>query len=86
MGILSWIVVGLIAGWLAEQFVRSPKYGLLGATILGIVGGMLGGFVASTLLKIPDPVSGINLTTLVTAFAGSLILLLVIRTVNGRRI
>ncbi len=86
MGILSWIVVGLIAGWLAEQFIRGPKYGLLGATILGIVGGLLGGYLASTLLKLPDPVTGINAPTLITAFLGSCALLLLIRFVNGRRI
>jgi uncharacterized membrane protein YeaQ/YmgE (transglycosylase-associated protein family) len=86
MGILSWIVVGLIAGWLAEQFIRGPKYGLVGATILGIIGGLLGGYLASALLKLPNPVTGINVPSIVTAFIGSAALLLVIRFANGRRI
>ena len=76
MGILSWIVVGLIAGWLAEQFFRGPRFGLLGAIILGVAGGLVGGFLASTLLKIPDPISGFNLTTILTAFVGSFVLLI----------
>jgi uncharacterized membrane protein YeaQ/YmgE (transglycosylase-associated protein family) len=79
MGVLSWIVVGLIAGWLAEQFFRGPGFGLLGAIILGVAGGLLGGFLASTVLKIPDPISGFNLTTILTAFAGSLVLLVLMR-------
>jgi uncharacterized membrane protein YeaQ/YmgE (transglycosylase-associated protein family) len=86
MGILSWIVVGLIAGWLAEQMVRGPRYGLIGATILGVVGGMLGGFLASTFLKMPDPISGINLPSILTAFLGAILLLVVIRVASGRRI
>lgn len=86
MGILSWIVVGLIGGWLAEQLIRGPKYGLLGATILGVVGGLLGGFLASTFLKIHDPLTGINLPTIVTSFVGAILLLLVIRVTRGRRI
>jgi uncharacterized membrane protein YeaQ/YmgE (transglycosylase-associated protein family) len=86
MGILSWIFVGLIAGWLAEQIIRGPKFGILGATILGVVGGMLGGFLASTFLKISDPISGINITTIMTAFFGSIALLLVIRVTNRRRL
>jgi uncharacterized membrane protein YeaQ/YmgE (transglycosylase-associated protein family) len=86
MGILSWIVVGLIAGWLAERFIRGPKYGLIGATILGVVGGLLGGFLATTFLKIRSPLTGIDPTTLLTAFVGALLLLIMIRAVNGRRI
>jgi uncharacterized membrane protein YeaQ/YmgE (transglycosylase-associated protein family) len=86
MEILSWVIVGLIAGWLAEQFIRGPKYGLLGATILGIVGGLLGGYLASILLKVPNPVTGINLPSLITAFLGSCALLLLMRFVKGRRI
>ena len=86
MGILSWIVVGLIAGWLAEQIIRGAGHGLLEATILGVFGALVGGFLATALLKIHDPVTGINLTSIVTAFGGSIILLVLIRAVNGRRI
>lgn len=86
MGILSWIVVGLIGGWLAEQLMRGPKYGLIGAIILGVVGGLLGGFLASTFLKIHDPLTGINLPSIITSFLGAILLLVVIRVANGRRI
>ena len=86
MGILSWIIVGLIAGWLAEQFLRGPRYGLLGSTIIGIAGGLLGGFLAANFLHVRNSLSGINLTSIVTAFAGSIVLLLLIRIVSQRRI
>jgi len=86
MGILSWIVVGLIAGWLAEQFFRGPKYGLLGATIIGIAGGLLGGVLAANFLHIQNSITGLNLTSLVTAFLGSIVLLMLIRVVNQRRL
>jgi uncharacterized membrane protein YeaQ/YmgE (transglycosylase-associated protein family) len=86
MGILSWIVVGLIAGWLAEQIIRRPRLGIIGATILGIVGGLLGGFLASTFLKVPDPISGINITTILVAFLGAVVLLVVFRAASRRRL
>jgi uncharacterized membrane protein YeaQ/YmgE (transglycosylase-associated protein family) len=86
MGILSWIVVGLIAGWLANQFFNRPRYGLLGVTIIGIVGGLLGGFLASNFLEIKNAMTGINLTSIVTAFLGSILLLMLIRMANQRRI
>ena len=86
MGILSWIVVGLIGGWLAEQFLRGPKYGLLGATIIGIAGGLIGGYLAANFLHIRDAMNGINLTSLITAFLGSILLLMLIRIANRRRI
>ena len=45
MGILSWIIVGLIAGWLAGQVMTGGGYGMLVDIILGILGGIVGGWV-----------------------------------------
>lgn len=86
MGILSWIIVGFIAGWLAERFFRGPRFGLVGSTIIGIAGGLIGGFLANNFLHIKNSLTGINLTSIVTAFAGSMILLMLIRVANPRRI
>jgi len=85
MGILSWIVVGLIAGWLASRVMRGGGYGLIGDIIVGVVGALIGGFLASTLLKMPNAVSGINITSILVAFVGAVILLAILRAVGGRR-
>jgi uncharacterized membrane protein YeaQ/YmgE (transglycosylase-associated protein family) len=85
MGILAWIVVGLIAGWLASQVMRGGGYGLIGDIIVGIVGAVIGGFLATTFLNMPNPVSGINVTSILVAFVGAVILLAILRVVSGRR-
>jgi uncharacterized membrane protein YeaQ/YmgE (transglycosylase-associated protein family) len=46
MGILSWAVVGLIAGFLAGQVMRRGGYGVIGDIIVGVHGGLLGGWIA----------------------------------------
>jgi uncharacterized membrane protein YeaQ/YmgE (transglycosylase-associated protein family) len=45
MGIVAWIIVGLIAGWLAGQVMKGGGYGILVDIILGILGGILGGWI-----------------------------------------
>jgi uncharacterized membrane protein YeaQ/YmgE (transglycosylase-associated protein family) len=85
MGILAWLVVGLIAGWLASRVMRGGGYGLIGDIIVGIVGALIGGFLATTLLKMPNPVNGINVETILVAFVGAVILLAILRAVSGRR-
>ena len=85
MGILAWLVVGLIAGWLASRVMRGGGYGLIGDIIVGIVGALIGGFLATTFLKMPNPVNGINVETILVAFVGAVILLAILRAVSGRR-
>ena len=85
MTILAWLVVGLIAGWLASQVMRGGGYGLIGDIIVGVVGALLGGFLATTLLKMPNPVNGINVTSILVAFIGAVILIAILRMVSGRR-
>jgi uncharacterized membrane protein YeaQ/YmgE (transglycosylase-associated protein family) len=86
MGILSWILVGLIAGWLAGELMRGAGFGVLGNIIVGIIGALLGGFLASALFNVGDPLSGFNLPTLITAFLGSIILLAILRLFRGSRV
>ena len=85
MGILAWLVVGLIAGWLASMVMRGGGYGLIGDIIVGVVGALIGGFLAATLLKIPDAVNGINVTSILVAFIGAVILIAILRLFSGRR-
>jgi uncharacterized membrane protein YeaQ/YmgE (transglycosylase-associated protein family) len=86
VGILSWIIVGLIAGWLAGLVMRGGGYGVIGDIIVGIVGAILGGFLAGTLFGIPNAVNGFNVTSIIIAFIGAVILVAILRAFSrGRR-
>jgi uncharacterized membrane protein YeaQ/YmgE (transglycosylase-associated protein family) len=86
MSILSWIVVGLIAGWLAGSVMKGGGFGLIGDIVVGIIGGVLGGFIASYFFHVGDPMSGINLTSVLIAFGGAVVLLALLRLLGGRRV
>jgi uncharacterized membrane protein YeaQ/YmgE (transglycosylase-associated protein family) len=85
MGILVWIIVGIIAGWLAGLVMRGSGYGIVGDMVLGIVGALVGGFLAGALFNIPDPISGLNLTTLIVAFLGAVIVVALVRLIASGR-
>ena len=80
-GILAWLLVGLVAGWLAGQFMKGGGYGLLGDIIVGIIGAFVGGFVLS-LLGIGG--SAGLLGSIVVAFIGAVILIAILRALPGR--
>ncbi len=81
LGIIGWIVIGIIAGWLAEQ-VMGRNHGLLTNLIVGVVGALLGGFIAGSLLGIP--VGGFNFVTFIVAFLGACLLLFLVGLVKRR--
>jgi uncharacterized membrane protein YeaQ/YmgE (transglycosylase-associated protein family) len=83
MGIVTWIVLGAIAGFLANLLVGGRE-GLIGTIVLGIVGAIVGGWLAGIFLKLKDP-TGINVESIVVAVIGSIIVLFVYRGVAGRR-
>jgi uncharacterized membrane protein YeaQ/YmgE (transglycosylase-associated protein family) len=85
MSILAWIVVGLIAGWLAGRVMRGSGYGLIGDIIVGVVGGLLGGWIATSLLHLGVEVNGINIESILVAFVGAVILLVLMRALGGGR-
>ena len=85
MTILAWLVVGLVAGWLAGKVTRGSGFGLIGDIILGVVGALVGGFVATNVFHMGDLVSGINLTTLIVAFLGAVVVVVVVGLFSGRR-
>lgn len=84
MGIISWIVLGLVCGALAK-FIMPGKDGggILVTMALGIVGALVGGFIA-TALNVGD-VSGFNIKSVLIATGGALVVLAVWRAVKGRR-
>ena len=84
IGIIAWIVVGLIAGILAKWVMPGPDPGGIITTILiGVVGALVGGFVVSGLLG-NSGLSGINLTSILVATLGAIILLAVYRLITRR--
>jgi uncharacterized membrane protein YeaQ/YmgE (transglycosylase-associated protein family) len=83
MGILAWLLLGLIAGFLASVVMRGGGYGIIGDIIVGIVGALLGGFLFSLLGG--TGVTGFNLWSLVVAFVGACILIAILRAISGRR-
>lgn len=80
-GWIVWIVIGGIAGAIADQLVQGNRLGCLGNIIVGILGGLLGGFILG-LFNID--VNGI-IWTFVTALAGAIVLLLIVHLVTGGR-
>jgi uncharacterized membrane protein YeaQ/YmgE (transglycosylase-associated protein family) len=84
MGIVTWIVLGLVAGWLAGKFMRGG-YGLVGDMILGILGAIAGGYVGGLILGRDLMVTGLNLDSVVIAFLGAVVLIAISRMFSGRR-
>ena len=77
--VLWWLVVGLIAGFLASLVMRGGGYGIVGDIIVGLVGALIGGFLAS-LLGIG---AGGFVGTIIIAFIGAVVLIAILRAVSG---
>jgi uncharacterized membrane protein YeaQ/YmgE (transglycosylase-associated protein family) len=85
MGILSWLIVGAIAGWLAGLLVKGDEgMGVIGHILLGIVGAIIGGFLAGVATGGGDYITGINPTTIIVAVIGAVIAVVVWKAVTGR--
>ena len=78
-GLLVWIIVGLVAGFLASHFVKGSGYGLIGDLIVGLLGAVIGGFVLGFFVHTTVGLLG----SIVVAFIGAVILLFVVRQVKG---
>jgi uncharacterized membrane protein YeaQ/YmgE (transglycosylase-associated protein family) len=79
MGLITWIVVGLIAGWLAGQVMKGGGYGVVVDIILGILGGIVGGWVFGKLGIWPG---GGIIGAIVVAFVGAVILVWITRLIK----
>jgi uncharacterized membrane protein YeaQ/YmgE (transglycosylase-associated protein family) len=78
-GLLYWLLVGLIAGFLASVVMRGGGYGVVGDIIVGIIGAFIGGFLASLLGLGASGFIG----TVIIAFIGACILIAILRAVSG---
>jgi uncharacterized membrane protein YeaQ/YmgE (transglycosylase-associated protein family) len=82
MGILSWIVIGGLAG-LAARFVTKRPMGLIVTVIVGIIGGIAGGWVLTAVTNGPG-LTGFSLRSFVVAFVGAVVLIFVYGMIGGR--
>ena len=83
MSFLVWIILGLVAGYIASQIVDREGKGLWLNMALGIVGAIVGGVIFSALGGVG--ITGINLYSLIVAVVGSIVVLWVYNAVRGRR-
>jgi uncharacterized membrane protein YeaQ/YmgE (transglycosylase-associated protein family) len=82
MGILSWIILGGLAGWIASMIMDTDKsMGVMANIIVGVIGALVGGFLVS--LFGGSGVTGFNIWSLVVAVLGSIILLGLVKAVRG---
>jgi uncharacterized membrane protein YeaQ/YmgE (transglycosylase-associated protein family) len=80
--VLTWIIIGLIAGFLAGVIVRGRRFGFLTSVIVGLIGAIIGGFIF-TIIRIPVPAAlnapiNIRWIDILVAFIGAVILLLIL--------
>jgi uncharacterized membrane protein YeaQ/YmgE (transglycosylase-associated protein family) len=78
-GIIVWLVIGAIAGWLAGKLVKGGGFGLVGDIVVGIVGALIGGWLAGAL--------GIHIgsgfiSSVITAVVGAVVLLVILRVIK----
>jgi uncharacterized membrane protein YeaQ/YmgE (transglycosylase-associated protein family) len=85
MNIIAWIVLGAIAGYLAGFLVKGDEgLGVIGHIVLGIVGAVVGGFLAGVLFN-TDPIDGaLDISSIVTAVIGAILVVVVVNAVTGR--
>ncbi len=82
MGIISWIILGLITGFIGSKIVNKTGSGLLMDIVLGVVGAVVGGYLVS--LTGTQGVTGLNLWSLLVAVIGAIVVLLIYRAVASR--
>ena len=82
MSIISWLILGLIAGWIGSKIINKSGEGFFLDIVLGIVGALVGGFLFS--LFGAEGVTGLNLYSMFVAIVGSVVVLVIYHTIFGR--
>ena len=86
MGIIAWIVLGIIVGMIAEHLVSGyESHGVIITCLIGIAGALLGGWIAIKLFHIVGVQGFFNISTWITALVGAVVLLGAVQLVEGRR-
>lgn len=81
MGIIGWIIIGGLAGWIASKIMKTDKnQGLLANIIVGVIGGFLGGFLVNMLGG--EGITGFNVWSFFVALLGAVVLLAILKAVR----
>jgi len=87
MGILVWLIVGGVVGWLASIVMRTDaQQGILLNVVVGIVGALLAGFIVSPLLGIGTINEGVSIETFLVSLVGAIILLAIVNLFRRGRV
>lgn len=78
-GLIAWLIIGAVAGWLAGLIVKGGGFGLIGDIIVGIIGAFIGGWLAGVL---HINIGGGLISSIITATAGAVILIVILRLVR----
>jgi uncharacterized membrane protein YeaQ/YmgE (transglycosylase-associated protein family) len=86
LDVLGWLVIGLIAGWLASMIMGRGGYGIVGDIVVGLIGAFIGGLIAD-LLDVGGPSAGdpFSWVSLIFAVIGAIVLIAIVRALSGSR-
>ena len=79
--IVAWLLVGLIAGWLAGLMMKGSGYGIIGDIVVGLIGSFLGGLILSFFVEGTAGFWG----SILVAFVGACVLIVLVRAISGRQ-
>jgi uncharacterized membrane protein YeaQ/YmgE (transglycosylase-associated protein family) len=82
MSIIGWLILGLVAGFIASKIVNKSGEGLILDIVLGIIGAVVGGFLFSVFGA--APVTGLNIYSMVVAVIGAIVVLVIYHAIIGR--
>ena len=80
-GIIAWLVVGLISGWLAGSVMRGGGFGMIGDIVMGLIGALIGGFVVGFFVQGNAGFWG----SIAVAFVGACLMIAIVRAIGGPR-
>lgn len=84
MGIVSWIILGALSGWIVSMIVKTnEKQGFVGNVVVGVIGAVVGGFLGNKLFD--ADISGLNLKSVLLAVGGGLIFVAVLNFITGKK-
>jgi uncharacterized membrane protein YeaQ/YmgE (transglycosylase-associated protein family) len=84
-GILAWIIIGIIAGWLTGKLLKGSGFGVIMDMVVGLIGALVGGFIATHVGIAPPGQQGLIISILI-AVVGAVILTWLVRLVTAGRV